>query len=231
MRVRPSSAPANGILVVNKPRGMTSHDAVDFARRKLATRKVGHAGTLDPGATGVLVLLVGDCTRLFDSFMKLDKEYEAEVALGKKTSTADSSGRVLEERDCSHVTRAMVEKALTGFLGAIRQVPPMVSAVKHKGTRLYKLARRGASVERAARTVVIKELRLLSFSPPHFRLFVKCSRGTYVRQLAEDLAAALGCVGHISEIKRLSVGPHSLDNALALEEISPEKVLPVTAIP
>jgi len=217
--------------VINKPLGLTSHDVVAFVRRKLKVRKVGHAGTLDPQATGVLVLLVGVCTKLFDSFMKLDKEYAAEVTLGTKTSTADSTGQVLEVQDFSHVTLAAVHKALPAFLGAIQQVPPMVSAVKYKGKRLYKLARQGKSVPRAARTVVIKELRLLSFSLPHIRLYLKCSRGTYVRQLAEDLAAALGCVGHISQIQRLSVGPYSLDNALALEEVSSERVLPLTTIP
>ena len=220
---------SNGILVINKPLGLTSHDVVAFVRRRLNIRKVGHAGTLDPQATGVLVLLLGTCTKFFGQFLGLDKEYEAVMVLGKRTSTADLSGAVLEERDYGHVTLEMVNRALSAYRGQIRQVPPMVSAVKYKGTRLYALARQGKTVERSPRTVTIKELRILDFSPPHIRLYLKCSRGTYVRQLAEDIARDAGCVGCISEIQRLSIGPYHVRDSLGLEDVSFEKILPFKA--
>ena len=220
---------ADGILVINKPQGLTSHDVVVFVRRKLKIRKVGHAGTLDPQATGVLVLLLGACTKFFETFLGFDKEYVATVTLGKKTSTADLSGKVLAQKDYSHVTLAMVQEVLSGYRGPIQQTPPMVSAVKYKGKRLYALARQGKSVPRVARTVVIRDLALLDFSPPHIRVYLKCSRGTYVRQLAEDIAEDLGCVGCVSEIQRLSIGPYHVSNSLCLEEVSPEKILPFKA--
>ncbi|MDD5347313.1 MAG: tRNA pseudouridine(55) synthase TruB [Candidatus Omnitrophica bacterium] len=216
----------NGILVVNKPRGMTSHDVVDLVRRKLGVRKVGHAGTLDPEATGVLVVLVGSCTRLFDTFLSYDKEYVATLTLGTKTSSGDAAGRVLDTRDYSHVREETAAGVMRTYVGEIMQTPPMVSALKHKGKRLYKLARQGKDVERTPRKVNIKELKLLNFSLPEIRFYLKCSRGTYVRQLAEDIAADLGCVGHVSSIERVSIGPFDLKSCVSLEDIEASKIRP-----
>lgn len=216
----------DGIIVVNKPKGMTSHDVVDFVRKRLNIRKVGHAGTLDPGATGVLVVLLGRCTRLFDRFLSFDKEYIATLTLGVRTSSGDIEGKVLETRDFSHIGEEMVKKAFLPYIGEILQVPPMVSAIKYKGSRLYKLARKGTEVILSPRKVTIKELRLLDFSPPEVQFYLKCSRGTYVRKLAEDVAGDLSCVGHVSRIERLSIGPFNIKSAVGLSEISESKIQP-----
>jgi tRNA pseudouridine55 synthase len=216
----------DGIIVVNKPKGMTSHDVVDFVRKKLKMRKVGHAGTLDPAATGVLVILLGRCTKLFDKFLSYEKEYLATLTLGSRTSSGDLEGNVLETRDYTHIDEDMVRKAMPAYIGDIKQVPPMVSAVKYKGKRLYKLARKGQEVERIARDVHIAELKLLEFKLPDVQFYLKCSRGTYVRQLAEDLAVDLNCVGHVSRIERLSIGPFKIESALGLADIEESKIQP-----
>jgi tRNA pseudouridine55 synthase len=209
----------NGILVVNKPEGITSHDVVDFVRKKLKIRQIGHAGTLDPIATGVLLILVGRCTKLFNHFLNFDKEYLAILTLGKRTTTGDRQGKIIETRGYSHITEDELKRVLYSYKGEIRQIPPMVSALKHKGRRLYSLARCGIEVSRKPRPVVIKELRLLEFDLPLIKFYLKCSKGTYVRQLAEDIAADLDCVGYISEIKRESLGPFNISEAVALSQI------------
>lgn len=219
----------DGIIVVNKPKGMTSHDVVDYVRKKLNLRKVGHAGTLDPQATGVLVVLLGRCTKLFDKFLSFDKEYVATLTLGIKTSSGDSEGNVIDEKDFSHINEEMVKKILLSYIGEISQIPPMVSALKHRGQRLYKLARRGAKVLRSPRKVIIRELRLLKFSSPDIQFYLKCSRGTYVRQLAEDVARDLDCVGYVSQIERQSIGPFNIKTSLSLSEIEESKIQPFFA--
>jgi tRNA pseudouridine55 synthase len=216
----------DGIIVVNKPKGMTSHDVVDYVRNKLRIRQVGHAGTLDPQATGVLVVLLGRCTKLFNKFLSFDKEYLATLTLGIKTSSGDSEGKVIDKKDFSHVNEEMVKKAFLSYSGEIFQVPPMVSALKYKGERLYKLARRGTNVLRSPRKVTIKELRLLKFTLPNIQFYLRCSRGTYVRQLAEDIARDLDCVGYVSEIERQSIGPFNIKAALRLLEIEENKIQP-----
>lgn len=216
----------DGILVVNKPRDLTSHDVVAFARRKLKVKKIGHAGTLDPMATGVLVLLVGRCTRLFDSFLALDKQYRAVLRLGSRTDTADAQGKVIEEKPVPAVTRGQVECVFASFLGQTMQVPPMYSAVKHQGKRLYKLALKGQQVQRQARPIVIKEFEVLRFELPEIEFRLKCSKGTYVRQLAEDVAAKLGTVGHISSLERQGVGPFTISQSLSLDEIAESQIRP-----
>ena len=208
-----------GIIVVNKPGGITSHDVVDFVRKRLKIRRVGHAGTLDPIATGVLLILVGRCTKLFNHFLDFDKEYLATLTLGKRTTSGDREGKVLETRDYSNITDGKIREVFNSYLGEILQVPPMVSALKYRGKRLYLLARRGIKVDRQPRSIMIKELRLLEFSPPHIKFYLKCSKGTYVRQLAEDIAQDLDCVGYISEIQRQSVGPFNIAGALSLSQI------------
>lgn len=207
-----------GIAVIDKPSGITSHDVVDRVRRILKMKRVGHAGTLDPLATGVLIILVGKSTRLFDSFVGFDKSYSATIQLGLKTLSADINGQVLSERPYQDVTRQKVEEALKKFTGHIEQVPPMVSAVKHKGERLYRLARKGVSVERPARKVRIDRLDLVRFESPFAEIVLDCSKGTYVRQVAEDVGEALGCGACITQIRRTRVGPFSLAEASKVED-------------
>jgi tRNA pseudouridine55 synthase len=215
-----------GILIVNKPGGMTSHDVVDFVRRRLKVRRVGHAGTLDPIATGVLLILVGRYTKLFNHFLNFDKEYSATLTLGKRTSSGDREGDILESKDYSHVSQDKARQVFQSYLGTVRQIPPMVSALKYKGKRLYSLARRGIEIERKPRWVLIKELRILEFNPPDIKFYLKCSKGTYVRQLAEDIARDLNCVGHISQIQRQGIGPFNLSAALSLSEINEDHLRP-----
>ncbi|MBF0570050.1 MAG: tRNA pseudouridine(55) synthase TruB [Candidatus Omnitrophica bacterium] len=209
-----------GIAVVDKPSGMTSHDVVAIVRRKLRERRVGHAGTLDPLATGVLIILVGRSTKMFDKFVAFDKGYQATMKLGVKTASADIQGSVIEERPWEGITRAAFEASLLQFTGAIEQVPPMVSAVKHKGERLYKLARKGVQVERTARKIRIDVLRVLDFSPPLIKFQLECSKGTYVRQVAEDIGEALKCGACITEIRRTKVGPFTIEQAVKLEDFN-----------
>lgn len=216
----------DGILVVNKPGGMTSHDVVEIVRKKLKIRRVGHAGTLDPIATGVLLILVGRCTKLFNRFSSFDKSYSATLTLGQRTTSGDREGKVIQTQDYTHITEEKVKDVLRSYIGRVYQTPPMVSAIKHKGKRLYSLARRGIEVARQARAVEIKDLRLLGFSLPRVKFYLRCSKGTYVRQLAEDIARDLGCVGHISEITRESVGPFDLGQTISLSQINENSIQP-----
>ncbi|MBM3250447.1 MAG: tRNA pseudouridine(55) synthase TruB [Candidatus Omnitrophica bacterium] len=210
----------DGILVVNKPKGMTSHDVVDAVRRCLGIRRVGHAGTLDPLATGVLVVLVGKCTSLFDRYQKLEKEYVAELTLGVKMASGDAGSAILERKDFSHITREAAADILRHFTGTLMQVPPMFSALKFKGKKLYELARKGIEVARPARMIEVKELKLLDFDLPRFRFYLKCSHGTYVRKLGEDIAEALGSVGYLSHLERHSVGSFTMDQAIELSRVN-----------
>ena len=209
-----------GIIVVDKPSGFTSHDVVAVVRKKLKTRRVGHAGTLDPLETGVLIVLVGRSTKLFDKFVGFDKAYQATLRLGMKTDTADIQGAVVQERAFDGITRQMLEDVLVKFTGALEQTPPMVSAVKYRGERLYKLARKGVSVERAPRKIKIDVLTLLTFEPPLAQFYLECSKGTYVRQVAEDVGEVLGCGACITEIRRTKVGPFTLEGAVKLEDLN-----------
>jgi len=216
----------NGIVVINKSAGMTSHDVVDRARRILGLKRIGHAGTLDPLATGVLVLLVGPSTRLFDQFMEFDKGYRATMILGRQTTTADVQGEIVKEKEYRHITVEKFLDVLKGFEGEIDQVPPMVSAVKVNGKRLYALARHGLEVQREPRRVTISHIELLEFQLPQVSFFLKCSKGTYVRQIAEDVGGRLGCGACISQIERTHVGPFSIEDAVGLEDLKPEHVRP-----
>ncbi len=209
-----------GIVVINKPAGITSHDVVSRVRRVFNMRRVGHAGTLDPMATGVLVVLLGKATKLSDQFVAFDKAYRATLRLGVKTSSADIMGQTLEEKLFDKITQAQVEKVFQQFTGDIEQLPPMVSAVKYKGERLYKLARQGKQVERAARKVRIDQLKLLKFNLPDVEFFMACSKGTYVRQLAEDVGDVLGCGACICQIERTRVGPYGIDQSVSLEDLN-----------
>lgn len=208
----------DGILIINKPAGYTSHDVVAVMRRKLKTKRIGHAGTLDPLATGVLVLLIGKATKLSNQFITFDKAYRATMRLGTKTSSADTMGTIIKEHPYAHITQKHVEEALSKFTGDIKQLPPMVSAVKIKGQRLYDLARQGKEVEREARSVRIDELYIKNFQLPEVEFFMACSKGTYVRQLADDVGDVLGVGACISQIERTKVGPFTLEESVSLEE-------------
>jgi tRNA pseudouridine55 synthase len=223
----------HGVAVVDKAAGWTSHDVVAKARGILRTRKIGHAGTLDPDATGVLVLGVGDATRLLRYCTALRKHYVGEIVLGVATSTLDAAGEVVAEADMGHVTRDAVAAAAAGFVGDIEQVPPMVSAVKVGGRRLHELAREGIEIERAARPVTVYrfDVEPITGGGPHpvYRAEVECSSGTYVRTLAADLGAALGGVAHLRALRRTAVGGFTLEGARPLEALDPAELLPVAA--
>ena len=219
----------DGVLVVDKPAGVTSHDVVDQVRNRLSARKVGHAGTLDPDATGILVLGLGRATRFLDYAQAEPKRYVAVASFGTVTTTQDASGDVVERR-APEFDRADLEAALRRFRGPIDQVPPMVSAVKVKGERLYARAGRGETVERPARRVVIHELELRSFVPgvpSEATLEVECSAGTYVRTLVHDLGRDLGCGAHLVVLRRVAAGGFTEDDAVPLEGVSNDRIRPL----
>ena len=218
----------DGVLVIDKPAGITSHDVVDQVRRALKTKRVGHGGTLDPDATGVLVIGVGRATRLLSYAQAGAKRYRAGARFGITTSTQDASGDVVATSD-GRVTEDQVRAALDGFVGAIEQIPPMVSAVKIGGERLYAKARRGEEVEREPRKVFVHKLELVSFDALEQRaeLDVTCSGGTYVRTLVHDLGARLGVGAHLTALRRVAVGGFAVADAIDIDEVSPETLRPL----
>ncbi len=212
---------ADGFLLVDKPGGMTSHDVVARVRRLVGQKKIGHAGTLDPMATGLLVLGLGRATRLIRFIQEGDKTYVARALFGVATDSLDADGAVLD-REPMPVTEADVAQAAERFVGDIVQIPPMVSAVKVGGRRLYELAREGAEVERRPRPVTVYEIRVLDFAPsdyPEVELLVRCSSGTYVRTLADDIAGALGGRAHLTALRRTAIGPLDVADAASLEAL------------
>jgi tRNA pseudouridine55 synthase len=208
-----------GFLNIDKPSGMTSHDVVAKIRRELKLNKVGHAGTLDPLAAGVLIICMGGATRLSEYVMQSTKTYRARVHLGVTTTTYDAEGAVVQKCDATHISRHDVEQALTAFVGDIDQMPPMYSAIKQSGRKLYELARAGETVERALRPVRIDSLEISDWSPPQFTLDVACSAGTYIRSLAYDIGEALGVGAHLSGLTRLASGIFRQSTALSLEAL------------
>lgn len=214
-----------GVLCVDKPLGITSHDVVNRIRRVASLRRVGHAGTLDPLATGVLLLCLGRSTRLIEYLVGHDKVYETTVRLGQTTTTYDAEGDIVAERPFTHLTLTQIQEALAPFRGEIQQQPPLYSAIKQGGQPLYKLARQGKEdVERPYRPVTIHELTLIDWEPPHLSLRVSCSSGTYIRSLGYDLGEALGCGGHLSALRRLAVGDFTVETAVPLDQLSPENI-------
>ena len=209
----------NGILVVDKPAGISSNDVVQQAKRLFGAQKVGHTGSLDPLATGVLPLCFGEATKFSQYLLDADKKYWAQVRLGITTETADADGEVIAQADTSGITESQVTAALETFVGESEQRPSMYSALKHQGQPLYKLARQGIEVERAPRRISIYSAELLQFSEASIELRVHCSKGTYIRSLAEDLGAALGCGGHVSALRRLAAGPYEEAQATTLDEL------------
>jgi tRNA pseudouridine55 synthase len=207
---------ADGLLLVDKPSGMTSHDVVQAARRALGIRRIGHTGTLDPMARGLLVLLVGRATAHQQAFQRHDKTYEAAVRLGAQTDTADADGRVVRTAPVPPLDAEHVRAVLRQFEGALQQAPPAYSAVKVQGRPAYWWARRQRPVELAKRAVHVHELTLLGLTPDTLTLRVRCSAGTYVRALAESVAQELGTLGHLSGLVRLRIGAWTLDDAVPL---------------
>jgi tRNA pseudouridine55 synthase len=209
----------SGVLLVDKPQGVTSFGVVEEVRRLLGVRRVGHCGTLDPLATGLLVILIGECTKVAQYLTDEDKAYEGQIRLGQETDTDDSEGKVLEERDASAVTLAQAEAHAQKFLGTISQKPPRFSAQKRQGVRAYERARAGEDFEPEARDVVVHEIMLRRYEGGLLDFTCRVGKGTYVRSLARDLGAALGVGGHVSNLRRTYSGGFSLQNALTLPEL------------
>lgn len=212
----------DGVLNVNKPPGPTSHDVVAAVRRATGIKRVGHAGTLDPMASGVLMLCLGKATRIVEYLMDSRKRYRATAVFGIETDSEDTTGDILRETDCSELTREAVEAVLAQFTGTILQTPPMASAVHHEGKRLYELARAGQTVERAPRSVEVYSLCLISFTVgerPSCILDIECSKGTYIRTLCADIGRAVDCGASMSALVRTGVGQFTIEDAVTLQEI------------
>ncbi|MEE9499915.1 MAG: tRNA pseudouridine(55) synthase TruB [Candidatus Omnitrophota bacterium] len=215
-----------GIILINKPGGPTSHDIVDFVRKRFRFRKVGHAGTLDPMATGLLIVLLGAFTKKSAHFSNYDKEYEAVFCLGVSTDTGDKEGNVVERKNPDLYGRDLtvknIERVFGHFCGEIRQVPPMYSAKKIKGKKLYELARRGMVLKREPKVVFINEIKLLNVSLPYVTVYVKCSKGTYIRQLAHDIGERIGCGAHLASLVRTRIGSFDIQDAVPFDQLSAE---------
>lgn len=208
------------VLLVDKPKGFTSFDIVEVVRAGSGVEKVGHAGTLDPMATGLLILLVArPATRLQEAFMHLSKQYEGTIRFGESTPSHDAETEVVERSDPSSVTFDRLDALRTQFTGTIQQVPPMYSAVKVDGERLYKKARRGETVDRPPRQVHINQFELVEWSPPELRVRIECSKGTYIRSIARDFGEELGVGAHLTALRRTAIGSYSVASAWPLGEI------------
>ena len=226
-----AATPLGGVLNVDKPAGWTSHDVVGRVRRLAGLRQVGHAGTLDPMATGVLVLCLGRATRLLEYLTGQPKSYLAEVTLGATTDTYDAEGEIVDRRPVPVLTHEQLDVALGAFRGEIMQQPPAYSALKRDGVPLYKRARAGEQVEVEPRPVTVYALELLGFDGQTAQLRIRCGAGTYVRSIAHDLGQALGCGGHLSALRRTAVGPFTVDDAVTLERLAETGVLPDALLP
>ena len=209
----------NGILNINKPAGETSQKIVALVKRWSRQRHIGHAGTLDPGATGVLPVCLGQAARISPFLFASHKTYLAEIELGVATDTYDAQGKVTQRVDPSRITREQVEGLFPCFRGTILQKPPMYSAVKHQGERLYELARAGITVEREERKAEVFRLELLQWQPPFFTIEVECGKGTYIRSLAHDIGQSLGCGAHIRMLIRLRCGPFDINDSVTLPQL------------
>jgi tRNA pseudouridine55 synthase len=209
----------DGILNINKPPGRTSADVVAAVKRLIRERRVGHAGTLDPMASGVLPVCFGQGTRVVEFLMEAHKVYKAQIELGIATDTHDASGKITRQADPSRVNQEQLELALDSFRGTIQQTPPMYSALKYRGQRLYKLARAGITVNRQSRQARIYRLKLVDFEPPLVTLEIECGKGTYIRSLADDLGELLGCGAHLKGLVRLRYGPFSITEAVSLAQL------------
>ncbi|MCB1803401.1 MAG: tRNA pseudouridine(55) synthase TruB, partial [Gammaproteobacteria bacterium] len=208
-RGRQRGRPVNGILLLDKPLGLSSNHALQRVKRLYDARKAGHTGSLDPLADGMLPICLGDATKLSAYLLDADKYYWFRLRLGQTTATGDAEGEILTDRPVGDFSREQIEQACAAFVGKIQQLPPMYSALKHKGKRLYELAREGVEVERQPRTVTIHDLVVESVELPEVEIRVHCSKGTYVRTLAEDIGERLGCGAHVTALRRTGVGPYT----------------------
>ncbi len=213
----PSPATPAGFLNIDKPTGITSHDVVARCRKILGTKKIGHAGTLDPQASGVLILCVGGATRLSEYVMASTKKYHATIHLGRETTTYDIEGELTSENSVDHIHRTEIESLLQSFIGEIEQLPPAYSAIKQGGKKLYELARAGKTVELTPRKVVIHEIQVVGWQPPFLSVNITCGAGTYIRSIAHDLGAALNVGGSLHNLRRISSGAFRAENAVTLE--------------
>lgn len=209
----------NGILVIDKPKGPTSHDIVLLIRRAFNIKKVGHAGTLDPMATGILVMLLGTATKLSNQLMSDEKEYEGVLKLGERTDTYDSQGKIVSKKSVPEFNKNDIEIVLNSFKGVVEQVPPMVSAIKHKGRKLYELARQGVEIKRKPRQITIHAIEIKNINLPYIGFSVQCSKGTYIRALASDIGDKLGCGAHLTELRRTRSGNFTLKDTISIEEL------------
>ena len=230
----PTLGPNDGLLLVDKPSGPTSHDVVAKIRHRFRIPKVGHGGTLDPMATGLLVILLGKGTKISERVMGHDKTYAGTLRLGIETDSQDADGQIVAEKDAAAVTAAQVEAEMKARLGDQMQTPPMVSAIKIKGVPLYKLARKGETVERPPKLIHVYRFELVDFAPPDVRFVVECTKGTYVRTLAHDVGQALGVGAHLVQLRRTKIGQFDVAQAAPLEELLARptldgKILPLAA--
>lgn len=226
----------NGVLLLNKPAGISSNQALQTVKRLFFAAKAGHTGSLDPLATGMLPVCFGEATKISAFLLEADKRYSLSCQLGTTTTTGDSEGEVLDTYDIEKIDLAAIEKVCAGFVGEIDQVPPMYSALKHEGKRLYELARQGIEVERKSRKVTIHELKVLGYEDGKLDLEVFCTKGTYVRTLVEDIAKALDCGAHVTRLHRMSVGPYdgdmyTVEQLQALKEEGGNAALDETLLP
>lgn len=215
----PLSRGLNGIFSVNKPAGMSSHDVVNVVRRTSHAPRVGHAGTLDPMATGVLLICIGQGVRVSEFLTDHDKKYRARIRLGVTTDTDDATGAIIAQSDAAAITREQIESTLKNFVGKLAQLPPAYSAIKRDGVPLYKLARRGIEIETQPRNVEIYEINLVQVALPEIEIDVHCSKGTYIRSIARDLGDALDCGAHMTALTRTASGNFTLDDALTLDAL------------
>ena len=209
----------DGVLLVDKPTDHTSHDVVARLRRKLNMKRIGHAGTLDPMATGLMIVLIGKATKISQYLISLDKEYEGTIELGKVTDSQDADGEVLETKPVPPFTEAEIRAAMAGFLGDQYQMPPMFSAIKIDGVPLYKNARKGVEIEREPRFIRVMSFELTRFALPKFDFKLRCTKGTYVRTIAHDLGAKLGCGAHLAALRRTATEKFNIAEALTLDQI------------
>lgn len=207
------------MIVLDKPKGLSSNQALQTVKRLLSAAKGGHTGSLDPLATGVLPLCFGEATKFSQFLLTSDKRYWTKIKLGIRTASGDADGEVLEERPVIGITQCDVERVLERFQGELEQVPSMYSAIKHHGQPLYKLARQGLEVERKPRRIVIYENRLVAWGGDEFDIEIYCSKGTYVRTIAEEIGELLGCGAHVTELRRLQAGPFTVDDAVTMDEL------------
>lgn len=223
---------AGELLLVNKPKDWTSFDVVARIRSMYHIQKIGHAGTLDPKATGLLLICTGKMTKMIDQFLGMEKEYEGIIEIGASTKSFDSETEIIDKKEIGDVHREQILEVFKMFLGFQKQLPPMYSAVKINGRRLYKDARKGKTVERAPREIFIKEFELTSFEPPFIGFRVVCSKGTYIRSLANDVGVKLGCGAYLKELSRTRIGEYSVNDSFPVEQLHllGKKIILTTAV-